>query len=120
MKSNRRIYSLPYNGTNPAWFLQEVEKRKKHIDHVYCELPFNESEMLSHVRFTFDGRNGENMDSASANLKRAKYIRNCFDFLRISKGKVRRICPVNAMYYKFNSDDELKNFTTAVPHRAPA
>ena len=29
MKANRRIYSLPYNGTNPEWFLQEVEKRKK-------------------------------------------------------------------------------------------
>ncbi len=110
MKSNRRMYSLPYNGTNPAWFLQEVEKRKKNIDHVYCELPFNESEMLSHVRFTFDGMNGENMDLASANLKRAQYIHNCFEFLRISKGKVRRICPVNAMYYKFDSDEEVKNF----------
>ena len=110
MKANRRIYSLPYNGTNPQWFLQEAEKRKKNIDHVYCELPFNESEMLSHVRFTFDGKNGENMDLASANMKRAQYIRNCFEFLRISKGKIRRICPVNAMYYKFNSDDELKNF----------
>ena len=110
MKANRRIYSLPYNGTNPEWFLQEAEKRKKNIDHVYCELPFNESEMLSHVRFTFDGKNGENMDLASANMKRAQYIRNCFEFLRISKGKIRRICPVNAMYYKFNSDDELKNF----------
>lgn len=50
------------------------------------------------------------MDLASANMKRAQYIRNCFEFLRISKGKIRRICPVNAMYYKFNSDDELKNF----------
>ena len=110
MKANRRIYSLPYNGTNPQWFLQEAEKRKKNIDHVYCELPFNESEMLSHVRFTFDGKNGENMDLASANMIRAQYIRNCFVFLRISKGKIRRICPVNAMYYKFNSDDELKNF----------
>ena len=29
MKANNRIYSIPYNGTNPEWFLQEVEKRKK-------------------------------------------------------------------------------------------
>ena len=110
MKSTHRIYSIPYNGTDPAWFLREVEKRKKNIDHVYCELPFNESEMLSHVRFIFDGPDGERMNLASASQKRAQYIRNCFEFLRISKGKVRRICPVNAMYYKFNSDDELKNF----------
>ena len=31
MKSNHRVYSLPYNGTNPQWFLQEAEKRKKNI-----------------------------------------------------------------------------------------
>ena len=54
MNPKRRIYSLPYNGTNPEWFLQEAEKRKQNIDHVYCELP-NE-EMLSHVRFLFDGK----------------------------------------------------------------
>ena len=54
MNAKNRIYSLPYNGTNPEWFLQEVEKRKKHVDHVYCELPFKE--MISHVRFTFDDR----------------------------------------------------------------
>ena len=44
MNPKRRTYSLPYNGTNPEWFLQEVEKRKQNIDHVYCELPFNERE----------------------------------------------------------------------------
>ena len=55
MNAKHRMYSLPYNGTNPEWFLQEVEKRKKNIDHVYCELPHEE--MLSHVRFTFDGKN---------------------------------------------------------------
>ena len=106
MNPKRRIYSIPYNGTNPAWFLQEVEKRKQNIDHVYCELPFNESEMLSHVRFAFDGQNEENVDSAKANLNRANYVRNCLEFLRISYGRVRRICPVNAMYYRFNNFNE--------------
>ena len=53
MNAKHRMYSLPYNGTNPEWFLQEVEKRKKHVDHVYCELPFDESKMISHVRFAF-------------------------------------------------------------------
>jgi len=57
MDPTNRIYSIPYNGTDPEWFLQETEKRKPHIDHVYCELP-NE-EMLSHVRFLFDGRDGK-------------------------------------------------------------
>ena len=31
MKANRRMYSLPYNGTNPEWFLQEAEKRKNNM-----------------------------------------------------------------------------------------
>ena len=56
MKANHRMYSLPYNGTNPEWFLQEAEKRKNNIDHVYCELPLTESNMFSHVRFLFDGK----------------------------------------------------------------
>lgn len=110
MDPKHRMYSIPYNGKDPEWFLQEVEKRKSNIDHVYCELPFNENEMLSHVRFTFDGKDGSAMNLPSSNQQRARYIRNCFEFLLISRGKVRRICPVNAMYYKFSSDDELKNF----------
>ena len=112
MNPKRRIYSLPYNGTNPEWFLQEVEKRKKNIDHVYCELPYKE--MLSHVRFAFDGRNEENSDSAKANLNRANFVRNCLDFLRISYGRVRRICPVNAMYYRFNNFTEMQDFVVNI------
>ena len=55
MDPTNRIYSIPYNGTDPEWFLQETEKRKQHIDHVYCELP-NE-EMLSHMSaFCLTGR----------------------------------------------------------------
>ena len=104
MNAKHRIYSIPYNGTNPKWFLQETVKRKSNIDHVYCELP--SEEMLSHVRFIFDGkqneadRQREKANAGNTNLKRAAYIRNCAEFLRISKGKIRRICPVNAMYYK--------------------
>lgn len=114
MNSNHRIYSLPYNGTDPEWFLQEAEQRKQNIDHVYCELPFDEGEMISHVRFTFDGKDGSRMHSEEARQKRAQYIRNCFEFLRISKGKVRRICPVNAMYYQFQSEEELKEFAVSL------
>ena len=114
MKANQRMYSLPFNGTNPEWFLQEVEKRKKNVDHVYCELPFNESEMLSHVRFTFDGKDGATTNTPDSNHRRALYIRNCYEFLRMSKGRIRRICPVNAMYYKFNNDDDLKNFAVSL------
>ena len=108
MNPKRRIYSLPYNGTNPEWFLQEAEKRKQNIDHVYCELP-NE-EMLSHVRFLFDGKDGSKVNAADTKQKRALYMMNCAEFLRSSYGRIRRICPVNAMYYQFNSEEELKQF----------
>ena len=79
---------------------------------MYCELPYKE--MLSHVRFAFDGRNEENSDSAKANLNRANYVRNCLDFLRISYGRVRRICPVNAMYYRFNNFTEMQDFVVNI------
>ena len=63
MNPKQRIYSLPYNGTNPEWFVQEAEKRKQNIDHVYCELP--SEEMLSHVRFLFDGKDRSVEEAAS-------------------------------------------------------
>ena len=31
MNPKNRMYSLPYNGTNPAWFMQEVEKRAQEV-----------------------------------------------------------------------------------------
>ena len=108
MNPKRRIYSRPYNGTSPEWFLQEAEKRKNNIDHVYCELP--SEEMLSHVRFLFDGKDGGKVNVADTKQKRALYMMNCAEFLRMSYGKIRRICPVNAMYYQFNSEEELKQF----------
>ncbi|SDC44243.1 Peptidase family U32 [Succiniclasticum ruminis] len=124
MKANRRMYSLPYNGTNPEWFLQEAEKRKNNIDHVYCELPLTESNMFSHVRFLFDGKKNTgskqkaNPDPEKTNLKRANYVKNCAEFLRISKGKVRRICPVNAMYYRYDTEEELKDFVISLARAA--
>jgi hypothetical protein len=118
MNAKHRIYSLPYNGADPEWYLQEAEKRKAHLDHVYCELPFEESEMLSHVRFLFDGKVGEAVNRTDTNQKRAQYLRNCDAFLRISKGKVRRICPINAMYYIFHSEDDQKQFAISLARAA--
>ena len=142
MNPKKRIYSLPYNGTNPEWFLQEAEKLKNNIDHVYCELPLTESNMFSHVRFLFDGKkdvdgNREDKtapgdanrkpgsgntdrkpDPEKTNRKRAAYIQNCAEFLRISKGKIRRICPINAMYYKYDTEEELKNFVISLAQAA--
>ena len=116
MNPKRRIYSLPYNCTNPAWFLQEVEKRKQNIDHVYCELPFNE--MISHVRFTFDDKKTAGENPTDVDAMRALYLKNCFEFLRLSRSKVRRICPVNAMCYPFVAEDEVKNFVVMLARAA--
>ena len=118
MSPKHRMYSIPFNGMNPEWFLQEVEKRKHHIDHVYCELPYSEREMLSHVRFLFDGQDGANANMHDANSRRILYIRNCYNFLRISKGRVRRICPINAVYYKFNNEDEFQRFVRTLAQLA--
>ena len=118
MDPKHRIYSLPYNGADPEWYLQEAEKRKANIDHVYCELPLDESIMLSHVRFLFDGKDGVAINQPGTNQKRAQYLKNCVEFLRISKNRIRRICPVNAMYYMFKSEDDLKNFVISLAQAA--
>ena len=100
MRANHRMYSLPYNGTNPEWFLQEVEKRKKNIDHVYCELPLTESNMFSHVRFLFDGKKNTGSkqnakpDPEKTNLKRANYVKNCAELF----GPGGQLLPAGGFY----------------------
>ena len=106
--AKHRLYSIPYNGTKPDWYISEVLKRKEHIDHVFCELPY--LEMLSHVRFLFKGKNNEESDTYDFNNRRAKYISNCIDFLRLSAGLFRRFCPINAMYYAFKNEYEMEDF----------
>lgn len=108
----KRQYSLPFNGSNPQWYLNEVLKRKDYVDHVFCEFPYEE--MLSHTRFQFNGADNSKVSIADSNVNRATYIGSCIEFLKSSKGKVRRICPLNAMYYKFDSFDDLKKFVTNV------
>lgn len=105
MSRKNRKFSLPYNGINPLAYITEVEKRIKYIDHVFCELP--NSELLSHIRFMHKGSLDNDISSQGSYIKRASYINNCLDFLQMSKGKFRRICPINAMYYKFDTFDDL-------------
>ena len=50
MDPKHRIYSLPYNGADPEWYLQETEKRKANIDHVYYQ--FNSEEDLKEFAIT--------------------------------------------------------------------
>ena len=110
--SKHRMYSVPYNGSNPDWFVNEVLKRQKYIDHVFCELPL--SEMMSHNRYQFNDNNGDGLQFVSNNINRSNYIMNCISFLRASEGKFRRICTVNAMYYKFDSIQDLLNFVLKI------
>ena len=109
MNSKRRIYSLPYNGTNPEWYIQEVEKRKANIDHVYCELPPENTEtMLSHVggNIRFENRE-KNYD---VEMSRYNFLINCDTFLKMSAGKFRRICPINAAFYAYKTKNEFRDF----------
>ena len=111
MNKKNRKYSLPYNGTSPEWYIDEVMKRKQYVDHVFCELPNGEA--LSHVRFQFSDKN-MNFNFLSLEERKALHMFNCIEFLKKSKGKFKRICPINAMYYKFNSYDDIKNFAVSI------
>lgn len=106
MKKKNRLYAIPYNGTNVDWFIGETLRRAKHIHHVYCELPF--PSVLSHMQFMFQGKGGENERSFFE--RRLAFLDSCSMFLMKSKGKFKRICPINAMYYKFDTDDEFYKF----------
>lgn len=110
--AHKRKYAIPYNGTNPVRFLQEAVKRKEHIDHVYCELPTGD--MVSHVRLFLNGNDGELKNDVGSSLNKYNYLNNCSQFLALSKDKLRRFCPLNAMYYRFDTKDELDGFVKNV------
>ena len=96
-----RQYSVPYNGYDPVKFLEHIQKRIKYVDHVFCELPMNSSMVVSHTAYDFTGSNNEIKDMVGAVDKRRFYLSNCLRFLELSKGIVKRICPVNKSYYRF-------------------
>ena len=104
MNPKNRQYSLPYNGTDPEWYIQEVEKRKRNVDHVYCEMPLDK--MISHIRAGFFGAD----DNVEKYVGRYNYLLNCKKFLELSKGRFRRICPINAAYYLYKTKDEFLGF----------
>ena len=110
--AKRRKFALPYNGTNPQWFVDKTVGYSTNIDHVFCELPFEE--MLSHTRYQFNGVNAENLNFCADNQKRYEYMTNCIHFLRLSEGKFKRICPVNAAYYKFANEADMINFAVRI------
>ena len=107
-----RKYAIPYNGSNPEWFLNQMDKRKKYIDHVFCELPFDD--FLSQLRFLYGNDNGQKMNDNSTLLNRSLYMKNCSDFLQLTLGKYKRICPINAAYYNFKDLSDFNFFVKKV------
>lgn len=106
MKKKNRLYAVPYNGTDVDWFIGEVVKRAKHIHHVYCELPF--PSVLSQMQFMFQKEDVE--EKRFAFEKRLRFLNACDTFLLKSKGRFKRFCPINAMYYRFETLDEFYRF----------
>ena len=109
MNSKHRMYAIPYNGTPVDWFISEVLKRKDNVHHVFCEMPL--PSLVSHMQFMYQNGNDGSFSKFSPRLA---YLHNCEEFLKKSVGKFVRICPVNAMYYKFNNTEELMNFSMEV------
>ena len=107
-----RKYAIPYNGSNPEWFLNQMDKRKKYIDHVFCELPFDD--FLSQLRFLYGNDDGKNSSAMSTLMNRSLYMRNCSDFLNLTLNKYKRICPINAAYYNFQDLSDFNVFVKKV------
>ena len=94
-------FSIPYNGSIPFLFLNEVLKRAPYIDHVYCEFPLNKA--ISHFKPFINQPANEEIQTI--------YMDRCKEFLKISCGKVKRICTINASFYMFISEEECKIFS---------
>lgn len=103
MNKKNRMYSLPYNGTDVDWFLQEAEKRKKNIDHIFLDIPLpvgipRSRDMFCHV---------ENVNSYN---RMYNHVMSCVDLLKKSKGNFRRLCTLNAMYYPYQNAGDFFSF----------
>lgn len=109
LNSKHRMYAIPYNGTPVDWFISEVLKRKENVYHVFCEMPL--PSLVSHMQFMFQSKGTGEFSQFN---KRLSYLHDCEQFLIKSIGLFKRICPVNAMYYKFSDIAELMNFCIEV------
>lgn len=108
MSKKNRLYSLPYNCSNPNWFISEVIKRKKYIHHVFCEFPYNEP--VSHLKYLFNGSNGQIENTAFSMDSYYNHIKLVIDFLKKSEGKFKRICTLNSACYFFKNATDLTTF----------
>ena len=102
--NNNIKFSIPYNGSVPSLFLKEVLKRIDYIDHVYCEFPGNKA--ISHFK--------EHINNVQDYESQKTYMDRCEKFLRISCGKVKRICTINAGFYSFISEKDFLDFCNRI------
>lgn len=112
MGYRNRKYALPYNGSNPDWFVEETDRRKNYIDHVFCEFPSHD--VFSHLRFAFEGGNAQSYKTLEGVLSRRSYIDCCSRFLKLSLGRFRRVCTVNLAYNVFRDKDDLRDFCLGI------
>lgn len=97
-------FSIPYNGSIPFLFLNEVLKRALYIDHIYCEFPLDRA--ISHFKQFIN----HPIDMEIQKI----YMDRCKEFLKISYGKVKRICTINAGFYSFNETKSFYDFCNNV------
>ena len=45
-----KLFSIPYNGTNPTEYLQEIEKRKQYVGDIFSDMFFESSQSEIEVR----------------------------------------------------------------------
>lgn len=96
-----RKFSIPYNGTDPKKFIEELDKRKKYVENVFLGFP---NLIDNHCNYKYSTKFkylNETVD---------EYEQNCKDFLLLTQNKIyKRLLTLNSGYYALN-DSEMRDF----------
>ena len=90
-----KLFSIPYNGTNPTEYLQEIEKRKQYVGDIFSELPYFPSCQKTGNHFK--------------NMTYDDFCKNCEDFLyeTIDCGIPRYVTLNSPGYYRMFDEHQL-------------
>lgn len=96
-----RMFSVPYNGSDPENFIKQLDKFKKHVENVFLAPPLF-SNNHANISVNIREKSGDCYDYVSGIIE---YDKNCYRFLELTEGKYKRIVAINSAHYSLTDAD---------------
>lgn len=99
--AKHRMFSVPFNGSDPEKYIEWLDKYKEHIENVFLAPPLF-SNNHANISVNIRAKSGDCYDYVAGIIE---YDRNCYRFLELTEGKYKRIIAVNSAHYSMTDAD---------------